>query len=134
MFVIDYKSRVPLYRQIMDNVERLAARGLLPPDSQLPSVRALAMELSINPNTIARAYSELENRGLVYALPGRGNFIANDGQAVKAAAVDKTLIRLAALAIEFKALGESGEAWLKLCRRAWAEQESAQAAGEEARI
>ena len=52
MFTIDYKSRVPIYRQLVDRVEYLAARGLLSPGSQLPSVRALAVELSINPNTI----------------------------------------------------------------------------------
>ena len=59
MFTIDYKSRVPIYRQLVDRVEYLAARGLLSPGSQLPSVRALAVELSINPNTIAKAYSAL---------------------------------------------------------------------------
>ena len=60
MIVIDYKDRRPIYEQIMAGIEDLAARGALSPDSQLPSVRQLAMELSINPNTIQRAYSELE--------------------------------------------------------------------------
>ncbi|MDO4732644.1 MAG: GntR family transcriptional regulator, partial [Bacillota bacterium] len=74
MFAIDYKSRVPLYQQIVENVEKLTLRGILLPEQQLPSVRALAMELSINPNTIAKAYAELEARGLIYSLPGRGSF------------------------------------------------------------
>ena len=120
MFVIDYKSRIPLYRQIIDRVEQLAARGLLPPDSQLPSVRALAMELSINPNTIARAYDELEARGIIYALPGRGNFIANDQQAVKAAALAQSQHKLTALAGEVKAMGEGHDRWRGMCERAWA--------------
>jgi GntR family transcriptional regulator len=124
MFVIDYKSRIPLYRQIIDNVERLAARGLLPPDSQLPSVRALAMELSINPNTIARAYGELETRGIIYALPGRGNFIAGDSLAVRAAALGHTRGKLGVLAGEVQALGENHESWLGLCRQAWSDQET----------
>lgn len=83
MFTIDYKSRVPLYQQIVDNVEKLALRGVLLPEQQLPSVRALAMELSINPNTIAKAYSELESRGLVYSLPGRGSFLAGDTDSLR---------------------------------------------------
>ena len=65
MFSIDYRSRTPIYRQIIDNVENLAARGVLQPDGQLPSVRSLAVELSINPNTIAKAYSELEAKGII---------------------------------------------------------------------
>ena len=78
MFTIDYKSRVPLYQQIVDNVEKLTLRGLLLPEQQLPSVRALAVELSINPNTIAKAYGELEAKGLIYSLPGRGSFVAEN--------------------------------------------------------
>lgn len=78
MFTIDYKSRVPLYQQIVDNVEKLALRGILLPEQQLPSVRALAMELSINPNTIAKAYAELESRGIIYSLSGRGSFVSGD--------------------------------------------------------
>lgn len=123
MFVIDYKSRIPLYRQLIDQVEQLAARGLLPPDSQLPSVRALAVELSINPNTIARAYGELESRGIIYALPGRGNFVAGDREAVKAAALTQSQHKLTALAGEVKALGEERETWRGMCERAWTDQD-----------
>ena len=81
MFTIDYKSRVPIYRQLVDRVEYLAARGLLSPGSQLPSVRALAVELSINPNTIQRSYRELEKLGLVNTVAGKGAFAATDGTA-----------------------------------------------------
>ncbi|MDR1961498.1 MAG: GntR family transcriptional regulator [Gracilibacteraceae bacterium] len=76
MITVDYKSRQPLYEQIIERVENLALLGLLPPDSQLPSVRQLAAELSINPNTIQRAYGDLEKRGVIYSLPGRGSFVA----------------------------------------------------------
>lgn len=78
MIQVDYKSRKPIYEQIRDNIKRLVIQGALLPDSQLPSVRQLAGQLSINPNTIQKAYSELERDGTIYALAGRGNFISAD--------------------------------------------------------
>ncbi|MDY3617438.1 GntR family transcriptional regulator [Agathobaculum sp.] len=78
MIQIDYRDGRPIYEQVVDGIERLALRGVLEPDSQLPSVRQLAVELSINPNTIQRAYGELEQRGVIYASRGRGNFISGD--------------------------------------------------------
>lgn len=76
MIIIDYKDRRPIYEQITERFEELILRGVLEPDSQLPSVRNLAMELSINPNTIQRAYQELERKGFIYSIKGRGSFIA----------------------------------------------------------
>ena len=73
MIKIDYRDARPIYEQVVDGIEGLALRGALPADTQLPSVRQLAMELSINPNTIQRAYGELERRGVIYAAKGRGN-------------------------------------------------------------
>ncbi len=78
MITIDLSSRTPLYLQIITKIEDLAASGILSAGSQLPSVRSLAMELSINPNTIQRAYNELESKGIVKSLPGRGTFIEAD--------------------------------------------------------
>ena len=78
MIRIDYRDGRPIYEQVVDQVESLALRGALPSGSQLPSVRQLAVELSINPNTIQRAYAELERRGVIYAAKGRGNFISDD--------------------------------------------------------
>ena len=76
MIAIDVQSRKPIYEQIVERFETLIVSGVLAPDSQLPSVRALAMELSINPNTIQKAYAELDRRGLTYVIPGRGNFVS----------------------------------------------------------
>ena len=76
MITIDYKDRRPLYQQIIEKIEALATQGLLQADQQLPSVRSLAIELSINPNTIQRAYSELEKRGIIYSVSGKGSFLA----------------------------------------------------------
>ena len=63
MITIDYKDRRPLYQQLMEKIEELALNGLIQADEQLPSVRSLAVELAINPNTIQRAYGELEKKG-----------------------------------------------------------------------
>ena len=66
MILIDYKDRRPLYEQIVEKLSDLMVRGILEQDSQLPSVRSLATELSMNPNTIQRAYAELERQGYIY--------------------------------------------------------------------
>ena len=79
MVKIDYRDARPIYEQVADGIEELALRGALPADTQLPSVRQFAMELSINPNTIQRAYGELERRGVIYAAKGRGNFVSDVG-------------------------------------------------------
>ena len=65
MLLIDYRDGRPIYEQVIDGIEQMVVHGVLAPDSQLPSVRQMAAELSINPNTIQRAYSELESRGAV---------------------------------------------------------------------
>lgn len=77
MFHIDQKSRVPLYQQLKRQVLSLAAVGILKENEQMPSVRKLASDLGINPNTVQKAYSELELEGLIYTLPGRGSFLAD---------------------------------------------------------
>ena len=75
---IDFRNRKPIYEQIVDRFEILIVNGVLDADSQLPSVRALAVELSINPNTIQKAYSEMELRGIIVSVKGRGSFVAED--------------------------------------------------------
>lgn len=76
---IDYRDRRPIYEQIVDYYRRLIATGVLLPDEQMPSVRALAMELSANPNTVQRAYQELERQGCIYSVKGRGSFVRGTG-------------------------------------------------------
>ena len=76
MILIDYKDRRPLYEQIVEKLSDLIVRGILEQDSQLPSVRSLATELSMNPNTIQRAYAELERQGYIYSIKGKGSFVA----------------------------------------------------------
>lgn len=83
MIVIDYHDKRPIYEQIIDRFQILILNGALEPDTQLPSVRSLAVELSINANTIQRAYSELEHRGLIYSVKCRGNFVSAQKHVVK---------------------------------------------------
>lgn len=78
MFGINSRSPVPIYAQLKGRVAELVAAGVLRADESLPSVRALAGELGINPNTVQRAYTELEREGVIYQLPGRGSFVSGE--------------------------------------------------------
>ena len=75
MIILDYRDTRPLYEQIVDKFQMLILSGALEPNSRMPSVRSLAVELSINPNTIQRAYSELERTGFLYTVKGKGNYV-----------------------------------------------------------
>ncbi len=76
MFQLDLKSRKPIYEQIIEKFKQLIIKDILKPDEQIPSVRELSKQLTINPNTIQKAYRELERQGYIYTLRGRGNFVS----------------------------------------------------------
>jgi len=78
MFLIDYQSRVPIYEQIIFQIELFIAQGILNKDDQLPSVRQAASESGINPNTIQKAYLELERLGYIYSVVGKGYYVSKD--------------------------------------------------------
>lgn len=85
MISLNYRDSRPIYEQIKDGLRKLIVTGGLGPDEKLPSVRALAAQLAINPNTIQRAYNELEGEGYIYSVPGKGSFAsagvgADDGR------------------------------------------------------
>ena len=75
MFELDLRSRAPIYEQLVEKIKELIVNNVLKPDEQLPTVRVLASELTLNPNTVQKAYRELEYRGYIYSLPGKGNFV-----------------------------------------------------------
>lgn len=75
---LDYKSGKPIYLQVVDQIRHAAASGQLRPGQALPSIRPLAEELRVNRNTIAKAYTELENRGVIETLPGKGCFVTRN--------------------------------------------------------
>ncbi len=75
---VDTRSGVPIYKQIVRQVEKGVIGGLLKPGDQLPTVREVALELTINPNTVARAYRDLEQEGIIESIQGRGTFISGN--------------------------------------------------------
>ena len=77
MILIDYKDRRPIYEKVIEKLQQMILCGALEPNSPMPSVRNLAMELSLNPNTIQRAYQELERQGYIYTLKGKGSFVSD---------------------------------------------------------
>lgn len=76
MFSLDFRDHRPLYEQIKDKIKALIIRGALKPDEQLPSVRDLAQMLTANPNTIQKAYKDLEAEGYIYSIRAKGSFVA----------------------------------------------------------
>ena len=114
MIILDYRDRRPIYEQVISRFQELMLTGALEKDSQLPSVRSLAMELSINPNTIQRAYAELERQGDIYSI--KGSFVADNGH-VKEAGRQEVLQRQVDLAKEACALGVTKEQlWEQIVR------------------
>ena len=75
MIELNYRDSRPIYEQIKECIRKLIISGGMVANEKLPSVRSLAVKLSINPNTIQRAYNELENEGYVYSIPGKGSFV-----------------------------------------------------------
>ena len=113
MIVLDYRDSRPLYQQVKDSLRRMMLTGLLEPDEKLPSVRSLATQLAINPNTIQRAYAELEAEGYIYSVAGRGSFVsAGDGEHLRRVA--ELTGRLVPLLEELKSLGYTREQLLAL--------------------
>ncbi len=78
MFTIDKLSRTPIYEQLIAQFEYGILSGEIAPDGKLPSVRELSQQLSVNPNTLQRAYAEIERRGLCYSVPGSGRYLTKD--------------------------------------------------------
>ncbi len=107
MFTIDKMSRIPIYEQLISQFESCILSGDLGPDGQLPSVRILSQSLNVNPNTLQRAYAEIERRGLCYTVPGNGRYISKDAlDSIKRSALQRTE-ELSSLLEELKGRGVS---------------------------
>jgi GntR family transcriptional regulator len=81
VLTVDPRSGVPIYLQIIEQIKRSIALGVLQPGEQLPTVKQLALDLTVNPNTVARAYRDLERERVIETSPGRGSFVPADGVA-----------------------------------------------------
>ncbi|MCD7904605.1 MAG: GntR family transcriptional regulator [Clostridiales bacterium] len=108
MIIIDYKDKRPIFEQVTEKLKKLICSGALEPETRLPSVRGLAVELAINPNTIARSYHELENEGYIYTVKGKGCFVA-PREEIARLKNDEYLKQLKKVISEGRGQGFSGE-------------------------
>jgi len=108
MIVLDYRDKRPIYEQAADKLSHLIVCGALESNTKMPSVRALALELSVNPNTIQRAYAQLEQDGYLYSVIGRGNYVASESE-WKYSKIKSTLEELEAGIISARNLGVEKE-------------------------
>ena len=113
MIHLDYRDNRPIYEQVRDGLRRLMVTGVLAPGDKLPSVRALAVDLAINPNTIQRAYAQLETEGYIVSVSGKGTFVAEQqGQNhLRRAEVEEKLYPLRE---ELRSLGMTAAEWAAL--------------------
>lgn len=112
MISINLRDPRPIYEQVRDGFRRLIISGALPKDYKMPSVRELAASLTINPNTIQRAYRELEAEGYICSVPGKGSFVCEKGEAA-AARKAELMKQLGALGKELRMLGAEPEELLR---------------------
>ena len=120
IFTIDPHTGVPIYLQLIEQVKRSVALGVLSPGEQLPTVKQLATDLTINPNTVARVYRELERDGVIETSPGRGSFVRTNGAVGHAAraAEDVAAATIDAAIREAKSVGVEPNAVRALIDRA----------------
>ncbi len=78
--MLDYRDKRPIYEQVVEKLEKLIMGGALEADSKMPSVRAMGIDLAVNPNTVQRAYNQLEKEGYLYTVSGRGSFVAPESE------------------------------------------------------
>lgn len=120
MILLDYRDKRPIYEQIVDKLERLIVGGGLEANYKMPSVRSLAMELSVNPNTIQRVYADLEQNGYIYTVTGRGSFVAHECEwrSGKLAELTKNLEEVL---LKAKEAGMTMEATIEVVRKTFKE-------------
>ena len=105
MITVDFKDRRPIYLQIVENIKLLISKGALTENEKLPSVRALSLELGINPNTIQRAYGELERQEIIITVPGKGVFVSDKTENVAEERKAESLRKLDAALSEARSAG-----------------------------
>lgn len=104
MIQLDLQSRIPIYEQLKNKIFEMIALDVLHPNDQLPSVRNLARDLGLNPNTIQKSYQELEREGVIYSVNGKGSFVAS-GEEVNRRFQGKTMHKLGTVLQEVKMVG-----------------------------
>ncbi|MGN0514355.1 MAG: GntR family transcriptional regulator [Lachnospiraceae bacterium] len=122
MFQIDVMSRIPVYEQIINQTEKFILTGILPEGDKFPSVRSLSMELSVNPNTIQKAVTELDRRGLIYSVPGKGCFVSDKAKKALQASMRESLTDFSARIRELAQGGVSREEILSCVNKVFDEE------------
>lgn len=130
MIQLNYRDGRPIYEQVRDGLRQLLVVGAIQPGDKLPSVRSLAAQLAINPNTIQRAYEVLEQEGYVYSVPGKGSFAARREE-IDTTRRQELLAQLDELARELKYLGVTPEEIARRCAQAVQEDRSGMQVKEE---
>ena len=105
MISLNYRDASPIYEQIKNGLKKLIVTGALKEGDKLPSVRSLAMDLAINPNTIQKAYSELERQGVIYSMKSKGSFVASSVEDLRTERKDKLFADLAHILDEMQTIG-----------------------------
>lgn len=124
MFEVDLRSRVPIYEQLYENIRKHILQGIIVEDERIPSVRELASQLTINPNTIQKAYKALEKDGYIYSVSGRGNFVNKlDGEMIDHEAKE-ALKKLCKVIKEVKLVGVSLENIIEVTQACYEEEKN----------
>lgn len=113
MITLDYQSRTPIYEQIVNQVERLISVGVLKPNQQIQSIRELAGSLGINPNTVKKAYEELEKRGAINTISTKGTFVTANIEKIVNRAVKEKVDEIRRIVKELNKLGVEKEEIMK---------------------
>ena len=109
MIHLDFHDPRPMYEQVVEQFEMLIARGALAADERIPSVRQLSIQLSLNPNTVQKAYSELLSRGEIYSVRGKGNFVSGNQACIQNKKLEQIRGEMLALLRQAKEFGASTE-------------------------
>ena len=125
MITLDLQSRQPIYEQLRDKIINLIMLEVLTPDQQLPSVRTLARDLGVNPNTVQKAYQELEREGIIYSVGGKGSFVSSNLEA-KDMQMEQAVNKLYQAVREVKNSGISREKAIQITESVYSEEETGQ--------
>ena len=130
MFRIDVMSGIPVYEQIIEQMEKFILTGVLKGTEQVPSVRNLSVELSVNPNTIQKAYSDLDRRGIIFSVPGKGCFVSENAKGILSEAKRKQISDLEQMMYELILAGVGREEIINSLDKAIERKEHADSVGE----
>ena len=121
MFEIDFRSRIPIYEQIKNEILMCIRLGVYKPDEQLPSIRSVSQSTGINVNTVKRAFTDLEDEGVIYTLVGRGSFVSSDA-AENTSIADKALEEIETDIRSLKSKGVDKDALIRLIESIYSEE------------